>query len=179
MVTLRTTLEAIGNDFNTNVNGKKFHQKIIGFLFTPAFHVLFLYRLIHYFESKPVLGVIGTILGFFLNILYGCYIHPSAILGCNIRLPHPIAIVIGQNVAVGNAVSIYQSVTLGSHGRPDDPMARYPVIGDNVTIFANSVIVGGIHIGENSIIGAGSVVLDDIPANVIAAGTPARIIRQL
>ena len=95
----------------------------------------------------------------------------------NTKFPHPIGIVINKNAKIGKNCTIWQNVTIGD-GFRDKNGSRYPIIGDNVEIFANAVIIGGITIGDNAVIGAGSVVVHDVPANAIVAGNPAKIIRQ-
>lgn len=86
--------------------------------------------------------------------------------------PHPIGIVIHPNVRIGKNCRIYQNVTIGG---PKD--GELPVLGDNVIVFPNSCIIGNITIGDNAVIGAGSAVVNDIPANAVAAGNPAKIIK--
>ena len=91
-----------------------------------------------------------------------------------VRLPHPVGIVIHANANIGENVSIYQNVTIGiKRGK-----SEVPEIKDNVTLYSGSVVVGDVTIGENSLIGANSVVLDDIPPNSIAAGVPARVVAE-
>lgn len=91
----------------------------------------------------------------------------------NVSLPHPVGIVIGKNVAMGHGCRIYQNVTIGAK---DGDGEKYPCIGNNVTIYANACIIGNVYIGDNVIIGAGSVVTKDIPSNSVAVGNPARVI---
>lgn len=88
--------------------------------------------------------------------------------GC--KFPHPIGIVIVKGVSIGKNCRIFQNVTIGSKN------GKIPTIGNNVCIYPNSVIFGDITIGDNAIIGAGAVVLKDVPANAIVAGNPAKII---
>ncbi len=96
----------------------------------------------------------------------------------NVAFPHPIGIVINPSAQIGRNCVIYQNVTIGT-GRLNKQNGRStPIIDDNVTIYANSVVIGGIYIGKNSIIGAGSIVLRDIPDNVTVAGNPAKIIKH-
>lgn len=90
----------------------------------------------------------------------------------NMRMPHPVGIVITEKAILGNNCTIYQNVTIGNKNGS-------PTLGNNVIIYANSVIIGKINIGDNAIIGAGSIVLKDIPANEIWAGNPARFIKKI
>jgi serine O-acetyltransferase len=92
--------------------------------------------------------------------------------------PHPIGIVIGAYVKIGNNCQIYQNVTIGSKDKFANK-EQYPKIGDNVIIYANSVLIGNIIIGNNAIIGAGSIVTTSIPDNSIAAGNPCRVIKMI
>ncbi len=101
----------------------------------------------------------------------GNYISKDAIIGNNIFMPHPIGIVIGNGVKIGDGCSIYQNVTIGQKNE------KYPKIGNNVIIFPNSAIIGDIIIGDNVVIGAGSVVIYNVPDNAIIAGNPSKIIR--
>lgn len=101
------------------------------------------------------------------------YIH-----NMRIKLPHPVGIVIGSKVKIGFDCTIYQNVTIGTKDTDNYLTAQYPTIGNNVTIYANSVVFGGIKIGDNVVIGAGSVVYSDLPDNCVAVGNPARIIKR-
>lgn len=93
-------------------------------------------------------------------------------------LPHPIGIVIGNKVKIGQGCKIYHNVTIGTKETQNFENGRYPSIGNNVIIYPNSIIIGDISIGDNTIIGAGSIVLNDIPANSIAIGVPAAIVKS-
>jgi len=94
------------------------------------------------------------------------------------KFPHPIGIVIGQKVVLGDNCIIYQNVTIGSKNTANYKNSKYPVLGDNVTIYPNSIIIGDVKIGNNAIIGAGSLVLDDVEEDSIVAGTPAKKIEK-
>ncbi|MBC6369212.1 hypothetical protein DDT91_20660 [Algoriphagus sp. AK58] len=110
-----------------------------------------------------------------MYIKRSCQIDYSAVIGRNVKFAHPIGIVIGKNVIIGNNVKIWQNVTFGSHGK-NALKKNYPVIKDNVRIFAGAKIIGGITIGENATIGANSVVNIDVPANATAVGIPCKIL---
>lgn len=91
----------------------------------------------------------------------------------NTEFVHPLGIVIAKGVKIGKDCKIFQNVTIGANIK-----GGVPQIGNNVIIFANSIIIGDISIGDNVIIGGGSVVIQSIPDNVIVAGNPAKIIKQ-
>ncbi|MCG9556004.1 serine O-acetyltransferase [Vibrio kanaloae] len=90
------------------------------------------------------------------------------------KLPHPIGIVIGHDVKLGEGCTIYQNVTIGSA----TTKAPQPTLGNNVTVYANAVLIGPIHIGDNAVIGANSVVNQDVPPNATVAGAPAKCINR-
>lgn len=106
---------------------------------------------------------------------YCCIISSKAEIGENLKLPHPLGIVIGSGVKIGSNCWIYQNVTIG---RKAEEVCKYPSIGDNVKIYSGAVLVGNIKIGDNAIIGANSFVMQDVPNNAIAVGSPARIIQR-
>lgn len=117
--------------------------------------------------------------GFCARLLqrHGVYISRKSIIGEGLKLPHPVAIVIGEGVRIGNDVTIFQSVTLGGRVIGDGANGNYPMVSDGCVLFAGAVIVGKVHIGKNSVIGANSVVTSDIPDNSIAVGAPARVVK--
>lgn len=92
-------------------------------------------------------------------------------IGKNLKMPHPQNIVIGSGCIIGENVTIYHDVTLGqNHG-------EYPVIGNDVVIYAGAKIIGAIKIGNGAIVGCNAVVNKDVPANAIVGGVPAKIIK--
>src|SRR5699024_2566948 len=99
---------------------------------------------------------------------------PLAKIGKNFRLAHTVGVVIGGGVIIGDNVTIYQNVTLGKKELSINGFS-YPVIEDNVTIYPGSIVIGGIHLGEDSIVAANSVVLTNVPPNSLAVGSPAKI----
>lgn len=117
-----------------------------------------LYRKSHFFYNHNM----KEIANFYSNKIYkkyNCYIFGSAKIGKNLRIPHPIGIVIGDGAEIGDNVVIYQNVTIGRKYRD---VAEYPKIDDNTIIYSNSVIVGNIKIGKNCIIGCNSVILKNV-----------------
>lgn len=109
-----------------------------------------------------------------ISMVFGVDIHPAASLGHGLMIDHATGLVIGETSIVGNNVSIMQSVTLGGTGKEDGD--RHPKVGDGVLISAGAKILGNISIGAGAKIGAGSVVLQDVPARTTAAGVPAKIV---
>ena len=106
-----------------------------------------------------------------------CSIHNlQRFLDAKVNFPHPVGIVIARDVVVGKNCTIYQNVTIGKkkYGFFED---KNTVIGDNVIIFANACIIGNVNIGDNARIGAGAIVLEDVPANAVVAGNPAKVIK--
>lgn len=109
---------------------------------------------------------------------YGCYLSLRARIGPGLRLPHPIGIVIGEGVVIGESCTIYQHVTLGARRRGDWQRGLYPFVGDNVVLFAGAVLAGAIRVGDRSTVGANSVVLEDVPPESTAVGNPARVLSK-
>lgn len=87
--------------------------------------------------------------------------------------PHPIGITIAKGTKIGKICTIFQNVTIGCWN------SKTPTIGNNVIIYPNSIIIGDVKIGDNAVIGAGSVVTKDVEANSVVAGNPAKIIRVM
>ncbi len=103
-------------------------------------------------------------------------IHPGATIGRRFFIDHGTGVVIGETAEIGDDVTIYQGVTLGGTGK--DVGKRHPTVGDRVMIGAGAKVLGPFKIGNDSKIAAGSVVLEEIPENATAVGSPARVVRQ-
>ncbi len=103
-------------------------------------------------------------------------IHPGATIGRRFFIDHGTGVVIGETAEIGDDVTIYQGVTLGGTGK--DVGKRHPTVGDRVMIGAGAKVLGPFKIGNDSKIAAGSVVLEEIPENATAVGSPARVMRQ-
>jgi serine O-acetyltransferase len=104
----------------------------------------------------------------------GVDIHPAALLGRRLFIDHATGVVIGETAIVGSDVTIYQGVTLGGTGKGHGK--RHPTVCDGVFIGNNANVLGNITVGENSRVGAGSVVLTDVPPNSTVVGVPAHIV---
>lgn len=108
------------------------------------------------------------------RFLTGVDIHPAALLGRRLFIDHATGVVIGETAIVGSDVTIYQGVTLGGTGKQHGK--RHPTICDGVYIGNNANVLGNICVGQNSRVGAGSVVLTDVPPNSTVVGVPAHIV---
>lgn len=108
---------------------------------------------------------------------FGVFVNPKAMYSTTMRMPHPVGIVIGEGVRIGERVSIYQNVTLGGARVGDWQAGNYPEVGDDTTIYAGAVIVGAVKIGRNAVIAANAVVTKDVPDYATVAGVPAKVIR--
>lgn len=106
----------------------------------------------------------------------GIEIHPGATIGKGFFIDHGTGVVIGETAEIGENVTLFHGVTLGGTGK--DVGKRHPTVGDNVTIYAESIVLGPINIGDNAVIGADTTVLRDIPANTTVVGTPMRIAKK-
>ncbi|MFA9376277.1 MAG: serine O-acetyltransferase EpsC [Lachnotalea sp.] len=106
----------------------------------------------------------------------GIEIHPGAIIGKGLFIDHGSGVIIGETAIIGDNVTLYQGVTLGGTGK--ETGKRHPTLGDNVMVSAGAKIIGSFRVGENSKIGAGSVVLEEVPPNCTVVGVPGRIVKQ-
>ena len=105
----------------------------------------------------------------------GVEIHPAAQIGKHFFIDHAMGVVIGETAIVGDNCVLYQGVTLGGTG--NETGKRHPTLGNNVLIGAGTKVLGPVYIGDNARIGAGSVVLCNLPANCTAVGVPAEVVR--
>ena len=143
------------------------------FLFFKGFHALQAHRIAHWLWNKER----RTLAQFFQNqisVTLGVDLHPAARIGSGIMLDHATGIVIGETAVVEDDVSILHSVTLGGTGKTGGH--RHPLIRRGVLLSAGCKIIGNIEVGVNAKVGAGSVVLNDVPPNVTVAGIPAKVV---
>ncbi len=150
------------------------HSSLEVFLY-PSFKVMLHYRMAHklyksghYFLARWVSqrGVRKT----------GIEIHPGAQIGKGFFIDHGNGVIIGETAIIGNNVTLYQGVTLGGTGKEHGK--RHPTIEDNVMISAGAKVLGSFTIGANSKIGAGSVVLEEVPPNSTVVGVPGRVVKR-
>ena len=141
----------------------------------PTFHAILKYRLAHklyqrkhYFWARWISQRTAR--------KTGIEIHPGATIGKGLFIDHGTGVVIGETAILGDNVTLYQGVTLGGTGKEHGK--RHPTLEDNVMVSAGAKILGSFTIGENSKVGAGSVVLQPVPPNGTVVGVPGRIVKK-
>jgi serine O-acetyltransferase len=134
-------------------------------------HAIWSHRLAHRMWARPALRGPARILSQLTRFLTGIEIHPGASIGRRFFIDHGMGVVIGETTEIGDDVMVYHGVTLG--GRSLEKGKRHPTIGDRVTIGAGAKILGPVHIGDDSAIGANAVVTHDVAPESIATGIPA------
>lgn len=124
-------------------------------------------------QGGPLRRLLAALLGRYGVTSHGCHIALGARIGPRLRLPHPVGIVIGSEVVIGADVTIYQNVTLG---RAHADEGSNPVIKDGVTLYAGAMVIGAVTIGAGAVVGANSVVRNDVAAGTTVVGAPARMV---
>lgn len=139
----------------------------------PGLHAVWGQRITHWFWRHNR-KLFARWLSQVFRLFTGIEIHPGAQIGRRLFIDHGMGVVIGETAIVGNDVTLYQGVTLGGTGK--EKGKRHPTLCDNVFVGNNSNILGNITVGENSRVGAGSVVLRDVPPNSTVVGVPAHVV---
>jgi serine O-acetyltransferase len=141
----------------------------------PGFHALLAHRLIHplYVAGIPLLP---RFLANVTRFITGVEINPGAKIGKGCFIDHGMGVVIGETAELGDFVSLNQGVTLGGTSR--ERVKRHPTLEDNVIVGASALVIGAITIGRNAKIGAGTVVVRDVPPNATIVGIPGRVVLQ-
>jgi serine O-acetyltransferase len=143
------------------------------FLTSPGLHAIWSHRLAHRLWERPAYKLPARILSNVTRTLTGVEIHPGATIGRRFFIDHGMGVVIGETAIVGDDVMLYHDVTLG--GRSLAKVKRHPTVGDRVTIGSGARVLGDVTLGDDSQVGANSVVTKDIPAGAVAVGIPAQI----
>ena len=138
----------------------------------PGVHALCFHRLAHAIWRRGWITS-ARLLSHVARFLTGIEIHPSATLGPGLFIDHGMGVVIGETAEVGENVTLLQGVTLG--GTSLRRGKRHPTLGDNVVVGAGAKIIGAFKIGDGSRIGAGSVVVREVPTNSVVVGVPGRV----
>jgi serine O-acetyltransferase len=146
-------------------------------LCTPGFQAVVAHRLIHFLHVRLRIPVLPRFLGLVVRWWTGTEIHPGARIGKGVFIDHAAGVVIGESAVVGDGVTLYHGVTLGATGN-EKTWKRHPTLEAGVFVGSGARILGPVSVGKNARIGAGSVVVKDVPAGVTVAGVPARIVKS-
>lgn len=139
----------------------------------PSLHAMAFHRLAHRMHRWG-LPLIPRLVSQFSRFVTGIEIHPGARIGRRFFIDHGMGVVIGETAVVGDDVMLYHQVTLGGTGK--DSGKRHPTLEDGVVVGAGAKILGNITVGANARIGAGSVVLRDVPSEATVVGIPGRVV---
>jgi serine O-acetyltransferase len=137
-------------------------------------HAILLHRIAHRVDAAGV-PLLPRLIAYLSRIVTGIEIHPRARIGENLFIDHGAGVVIGETAEIGDDVTLYQGVTLGGTGL--EPGKRHPTLDAGVTVGSGAKLLGPIHVGANSKIGANSVVIHDVPSNSTVVGNPGHPVR--
>ncbi|MGC9199025.1 MAG: serine O-acetyltransferase [Acidobacteriaceae bacterium] len=150
-------------------------SRLMVLLCYPGLQAVWVHRINHWLWRRN-LKLLARLLSQVARFWTGIEIHPGATIGRRLFIDHGMGVVIGETATVGDDVTLYQGVTLGGTGKIGGK--RHPTLRNNVFVGNNANILGNITIGENSRVGAGSVVLRDVPPDSTVVGVPAHIVYQ-
>ncbi len=146
-------------------------SKLEAILCYPGLHAIWWHRIAHFFY-KHKLYLIARLISHISRFLTGIEIHPGAKIGRRVFIDHGAGVVIGETSEIGDDVLLYQGVVLG--GVSLEKKKRHPTIGNNVVIGAGAILLGPIKVGDGAKIGAGSVVVKNVPPGITVVGIPAK-----
>ena len=141
----------------------------------PGFQAISIHRISHKLW-KYNLPIVPRLLSHLTRFITGVEIHPGARIGKGVFIDHGMGVVIGETSEIGDRCLLYQGVTLGGTGKESGK--RHPTLEANVVVGAGAKVLGAIHVGTNTRIGAGSVVVKNVEANSTVVGIPGRIVHQ-
>ena len=150
------------------------HSDLEVFLY-PSFHAILWHRVAHKLYCHKCF-LFARLISQLSAHFTGIEIHPGAKIGRGLFIDHGHGVVIGETAILGDNVTLYQGVTLGGTGKEHGK--RHPTIGNNVMISAGAKVLGSFTVGDNSKIGAGSVVLHEVPPNSTVVGVPGRVVKR-
>ncbi len=140
----------------------------------PGLHAIMWHRLSHFFYSHN-LKLIARMISQSTRFWTGIEIHPGAKIGGGFFIDHGMGVVIGETCEIGNNVTIFQGVTLGGTGK--ECGKRHPTIGNDVLIGVGAKVLGPFKVGDGAKIGAGSIVLKEVPPNCTVVGNPGKLVK--
>ena len=162
--------EDIDNIFENDPAARSVFEVVLTY---SGLHAIWSHRIAHWFFKRKLFffaRVISQVSRFFTGI----EIHPGAKIGRRFFIDHGMGVVVGETCEIGNDVTIYQGVTLGGTGK--EKGKRHPTLEDGVLVATGAKVLGSITVGENSKIGAGSVVLKEVPPNATVVGIPGKVV---
>jgi len=169
-----TTLQLMREDVETVFReDPAARSKLEVVLCYPGLHAIWSYRISHWFWKKQFF-FLARFISHVARFLTGIEIHPGATIGRRFFIDHGMGVVIGATAEVGDDVLMYQGVVLG--GTSLSKGKRHPTIGNKVVIGAGAVLLGGFSVGDNARIGAGSVVIKEVPDGATVVGVPGRVV---
>ncbi len=167
-------LQSIRNDIQATRERDPAATSALEVIFAyPGFHARQLHRLAHVLHTRG-LRLPARLISHLGRALTGIEIHPCAQIGDKFFIDHGMGVVIGETTVIGNNCHLYQGVTLG--GTSTKRAKRHPTLGDGVVVGAGAKIIGAVKIGDDAKIGAGSVVVTNVPPNATVVGVPGHIV---
>lgn len=139
-----------------------------------GFHAVIMYRFAHFLHLHNY-RLCARCVSQLARFLTGVEIHPAAELGAGVFIDHGMGVVIGETTVIGDNCTLYQGVTLGGTGK--DKGKRHPTLEEGVMVAAGAKILGPFTVGRHAKIGAGSVVLKEVPPSSTVVGIPGRVVR--
>jgi len=167
--TLREDIEAV---FERDPAARNVFEVVLTY---SGLHAIWFHRLAHALWKRGF-RTLARIISQFSRFLTGIEIHPGAVIGRKLFIDHGMGVVIGETCEIGDNVTLYQGVTLGGTGK--EKGKRHPTIGNHVLIATGAKVLGSFKIGDYSKIGAGSVVLQEVPPHSTVVGIPGRVVVQ-
>lgn len=169
---IQTLKEDIGIIYKKDPAARNLLEVILCY---PGFHALLLHRISHKLWVWRI-PVIPRLISTFSRFLTGIDIHPGATIGRRFFIDHGMGVVIGETTEIGDDVLLYQGVTLG--GTSSKQEKRHPTLKRGVVVGAGAKVLGNITLGNYSKVGAGSVVVNDVPDHATVVGIPGRVVIQ-
>lgn len=139
----------------------------------PGFHARLHHRVAHTLHRKRM-QFMARLVSYASRFVTGIEIHPGAKIGEGLFIDHGMGVVIGETAEIGDDVTLHQGVTLG--GTSQQRTKRHPTLGNNVVVGVGAQLIGNITIGDDSKVGAGSVVIKSVPPNATVVGVPGRVV---
>lgn len=172
--TIRADLEAFAELKGSSL---KSPRQVVDVLAYPGVIAVMMFRcaaVAHRSGLRPLSRIL-----YFLNIvLFGCEIMPEASIGPGLAIPHPVGVAIGSDVRIGRRVRVMGLVRIGGGASEDKSKDGMPTVGDECWLLDGAKVFGPVTVGDRTVVAADTLVLSDLPSDVIAAGRPARVIKQ-